>query len=100
IAVMYAGRIIELAAARRLLEMPVHPYTSALLRSIPHADAKPGMRLAAIEGQPPAPGQLPAGCAFEPRCTVRIGRCPTTRPALHPVARSHAAACHLAEPLP
>ena len=98
VAVMYGGRIVELGAASELLARPAHPYTGALERSVPRPDAPFGQPLPAIEGQPPRPGELPVGCAFEPRCPVRIARCAAERPALRASAPGAAAACHLVAP--
>ena len=70
VAVMYAGRIVELAKVDDLFERPAHPYTEALLRSVPDLDADVE-RLYSIEGQPPALHALPRGCAFAPRCPDR-----------------------------
>ena len=92
--VMYAGRIVERASARRLYAGPRHPYTAALLRSVPRLDEPRRTRLAAIEGQPPDLTRLPPGCAFAPRCAFRVARCATHRPALESVdTGEHLAAC-------
>jgi oligopeptide transport system ATP-binding protein len=98
VAVMYGGRIVELGPATKLLARPAHPYTSALERSVPRPDAPFGQPLPAIEGQPPRPGELPLGCAFEPRCPVRIARCAAERPSLLASAPDAVAACHLVAP--
>jgi len=98
VAVMYGGRVVELAPASQLLATPAHPYTAALLRSIPAPDAPIGQRLAAIDGQPPRPGESLPGCAFEPRCPARIARCAIERPALERIAAGRQAACHLLAP--
>ena len=98
IAVMYAGRVIEQGPAHRLLAAPAHPYTTALERSVPRPDAPFGRPLSAIEGQPPRPGESPAGCAFEPRCQLRIPRCAVERPHLRASGPASAAACHLVVP--
>jgi oligopeptide/dipeptide ABC transporter ATP-binding protein len=82
IAGMYGGRVVEQGPADRLLAAPAHPYTAALSRSVPHANAAFGVPLVAIDGQPPRPGETLPGCAFEPRCPVRIGRCSVDRPEL------------------
>ena len=83
VAVMYAGRIVEVGVAATILERPQHPYTVGLLNSLPRLGAG---RVAAmpIAGQAPLPGALPAGCAFHPRCTVGRDRerCRTERPSL------------------
>jgi oligopeptide/dipeptide ABC transporter ATP-binding protein len=98
IAVMYGGRVVEVGPAARLLATPAHPYTCALERSVPRADAPRGRPLPAIEGQPPRPGVALPGCAFEPRCPVRIPRCVVERPALRASGPGAVAACHLVTP--
>jgi oligopeptide transport system ATP-binding protein len=95
IAVMYGGRVVEQGPAARLLAEPAHPYTAALARSVPRADAAFGRRLPTIEGQPPRPGETLPGCAFEPRCPVRIARCTVDRPELRASGPHATAACHL-----
>lgn len=74
IAVMYAGQIIEQGLSSDVLADPQHPYTSALVRSVPDLDAIP-LRLPSIVGQPPAPGELISGCPFADRCEHVFGRC-------------------------
>jgi peptide/nickel transport system ATP-binding protein len=83
IAVMYAGRIVESGASRDILTAPRHPYTHALLRSLP-VNNKRGERLMQIEGTTPALGQLPAGCAFAPRCLSKIAQCEIDKPQGNP----------------
>lgn len=79
--VMYAGEIVERAAAAELFAQPAHPYTRALLASIPVLGAPaPRGELPAIPGQVPAADRLPAGCVFEPRCADAIARCRDERP--------------------
>lgn len=96
--VMYAGRVVESGPVSALFEAPSHPYTRGLIRSMPRIDAASGA-LHAIGGTPPAAGRMPRGCAFHPRCEMRIDRCMAERPKLRSVAPDHAAACHLAEEL-
>jgi oligopeptide/dipeptide ABC transporter ATP-binding protein len=92
--VMYAGRIVEQAPAAALYAEPRHPYTRGLLRSVPRLDAPRRERLEPIEGQPPDLARLPAGCAFAPRCPLRVDRCLTERPALRPAGEAgHFSAC-------
>jgi oligopeptide transport system ATP-binding protein len=98
VAVMYAGRVVEEGPAGAVLASPRHPYTAALARSIPRPDAPYGQALVAIDGQPPRPGARLPGCAFEPRCPVRIARCASERPSLRSYASEAAAACHLVSP--
>jgi oligopeptide transport system ATP-binding protein len=96
ILVMYAGRIVESGTADDLLGRPGHPYTQALLRSVPQADTR-GQELYAIPGSPPSPANQPGGCPFHPRCAWAIDICKTTRPPLTPLAGGRASACHRTE---
>ncbi|MGA5762413.1 ABC transporter ATP-binding protein [Nonomuraea bangladeshensis] len=93
IAVMYAGRIVEIGAAAGIYADPKHPYTKGLRDSFPPLRA-PVTRLSGIPGTPPALRDLPPGCAFEPRCARRFGDCAERRPELLPVGGG-LAACHL-----
>ena len=97
VAVMYAGRVVEEATARDLFADPLHPYTLGLMGSIPRMDSRPGERLLAIEGAVPAPGTVPEGCRFRPRCVFAAPACATTDPALELLAprvdKGHTAAC-------
>src|SRR5437868_392033 len=68
ISIFYAGRVVESGPREDVLQQPRHPYTRALLDALPHPEAPPEQRLVAIEGVPPSPGSIPAGCAFHPRC--------------------------------
>ncbi len=97
VAVMYLGRIIEFAPVRELFRSPRHPYTRALLRSVPDLDAMPRQRLATIGGAVPQPGSRPMGCPFHPRCPEVIpGRCDVSIPAPVPPGQA-GAACFLVE---
>ena len=100
VAVMYGGRVVELGSVRSILKGPQHPYTEALLRSMPRVDEPADQPLVTISGQPPNPRELPAGCAFHPRCSRASERCRNERPLLQSGVRS-AVACHhpVAEPL-
>ncbi len=80
VAVMYAGRIVEMGAAQAVLRHPLHPYTVGLMRSIPRIGQVGALRQ--IPGAMPRPGRLPAGCAFHPRCDRSFDRCLAERPAL------------------
>jgi oligopeptide/dipeptide ABC transporter ATP-binding protein len=93
VAVMYAGRVVEVAPARELFATPAHPYTAALLASVPRLDAPPAARLAGIEGQPPPAGEEPEGCAFAPRCPAVLEDCRRRRPAFESFA-GRSVACH------
>ena len=91
--VMYAGRIIEQAAAAELYANPRHPYTLGLLRSVPRLDEPRRARLDPIQGQPPDLTRLPPGCAFGPRCAYRVERCGEAVPPLQAVGAGHRSAC-------
>ena len=93
VAVMYAGRIVETAPVREIFSNPQHPYTRGLLESMP--GGAPGSRLRAVEGTVPGLGQLPAGCAFAPRCPDRLEICDGASPDLVPVAPGHQVCCYL-----
>jgi oligopeptide/dipeptide ABC transporter ATP-binding protein len=92
--VMYAGRIVESGSAAAVYHAPRHPYTMALLRSVPRLDRPRQARLDPIEGQPPDLSRLDAGCAFRPRCRWAAEACAGARPALQPLGQDgHRAAC-------
>ncbi|MFC7621608.1 ABC transporter ATP-binding protein [Microlunatus sp. GCM10028923] len=93
LAVMYAGRVVEAGAADPVLDRPAHPYTQALLRSMPQA-AGQGSPLIAIPGSPPNPARTPSGCAFHPRCPVRLPLCREVRPEPAEPGPGRIAACH------
>ncbi|MGW6458250.1 ABC transporter ATP-binding protein [Streptomyces sp. NPDC055078] len=82
IAVMYAGRIVEMAPTTALFDTPGHPYTRALMESIPRMDRERADRLPAIPGFPPDPAAPPPGCAFQPRCSVSRPECGDAVPEL------------------
>jgi peptide/nickel transport system ATP-binding protein len=96
VAVMYAGRLVEIGAVRQVVQHPQHPYTVGLMGSIP-AIGGPRDRLAQIDGAMPRPGAAPPGCAFNPRCPKVFARCLVERPELIPVGSSRAA-CWLHAP--
>jgi peptide/nickel transport system ATP-binding protein len=95
VAVMYLGRIVEFAPVARLFAAPQHPYTRALLRSVPNLRAVPRERLATIGGAVPHPGSRPVGCPFHPRCPEVIpGLCATQAPPEIPAGQSGASCFH------
>jgi oligopeptide/dipeptide ABC transporter ATP-binding protein len=96
VAVMYAGRIMELAPTSEVFARPRHPYSLGLLRSIPRIDGK-GQRLEPIPGQPPSLSDLPPGCPFMPRCSFASPACATSDVPLREVAKGHFSACIKAE---
>jgi oligopeptide/dipeptide ABC transporter ATP-binding protein len=92
--VMYAGRIVESGPAAEIYHRPKHPYTVALLRSVPRLDRPRQARLDPVEGQPPDLTKLDAGCAFRPRCRLADEGCAVAHPPLVPVDNAgHSAAC-------
>lgn len=92
VAVMYAGRIVEQGDVRQVFRQPAHPYTEALLASVPKMEEKVE-HLAAIEGQPPPLDALPEGCRFAPRCAYAEARCEQSYPPVFTAAPGHTAAC-------
>jgi oligopeptide/dipeptide ABC transporter ATP-binding protein len=92
VAVMYAGKIIETADTQKLFDIPAHPYTEALLNSVPDVSV-PVKRLYAIAGQPPSIYDLPAGCPFAPRCPHVQDRCWQEFPPERPLADGHTVSC-------
>jgi oligopeptide transport system ATP-binding protein len=91
--VMYAGRIVEEADVFQIFENPLHPYTVALLGSLPRVDDSGKARLATIPGTPPDGIQIPAGCPFAPRCTYQIDRCLVEPPTLTQQEYGHNVSC-------
>jgi len=94
ILVMYAGRIVESAAAELLYGNPLHPYTAELLKCVPSLSGPRLERLPTLLGQPPRPQDSVAGCAFAPRCPRAAERCRAELPPLRQLAESAAVACH------
>ena len=90
--VMYAGRAVEAAPVPAIFHTPMHPYTAALLRSVPAAH-KPGEPLHSIAGLPPDPLRLPPGCPFAPRCPLAVERCATAPVLLGDIAPGRRSAC-------
>jgi oligopeptide transport system ATP-binding protein len=98
IAVMYAGRIVEHADAVSLYRNPGHPYTAALMESLPRLDQK-GSTLNTIKGLPPSLLNIPPGCPFHPRCPMAVERCREEVPADHKLGFGRTSKCHFAEEL-
>jgi oligopeptide transport system ATP-binding protein len=103
VTVMYAGHAVEQATVQEIFAAPAHPYTRALLRSVPRlaADGPPsdktrGGRLAVIPGRPPRPGEVPVGCPFHPRCDFALDMCRTTTPPLVELPGGRTSRCHVA----
>ena len=97
IAVMYLGRIVEVADAATLTEAPAHPYSRALISAVPIPDPKIERvrQPIVLAGDVPSPLRPPSGCHFHPRCPEAFERCPREEPLAHPAARGQIAVCHL-----
>ena len=99
VAVMYVGRIVELAPTERLFMQPAHPYTEALLAAVPKPDPRLRGRRLVLEGEVADPANPPAGCAFHPRCPYAVERCRSEAPRLEAFAAGHLVSCHRAREL-
>lgn len=93
IAVMYLGRIVELAETGSFFERPRHPYSQALIDAVPGVSGRP----TPLRGEPPSPSNLPSGCSFHPRCAFATERCRSETPALREVEGNGYVSCHHAE---
>jgi len=100
IAVMYLGRIVELAPRERIFAQPQHPYTEALMAAAPIAAPKARNARLVIEGDVPSPINPPPGCHFHTRCPYAEARCRVEAPPLQEIAPGHVVACHLRQPAP
>ncbi|MFV2002907.1 MAG: ABC transporter ATP-binding protein [Paracoccaceae bacterium] len=99
IAVMYLGRIVELADSEELLENPRHPYTRALISAVPVPDPRARASRATIKGEPPNPFNPPSGCAFNARCPHADAKCRAELPDFRVIGEKHMVACHHADTL-
>jgi len=97
VAVMYLGRIVELAPREALFSAARHPYTQALLSAVPVPDPTSPRNRVILTGDVPSPMKPPSGCRFHTRCPLAFDRCRTEEPAMRPMGEGHLAACHLAE---
>jgi peptide/nickel transport system ATP-binding protein/oligopeptide transport system ATP-binding protein len=93
VVVMYGGQIVEQAPTRELFKHPQHPYTRALLKTVPRVLGQREDRLEVIEGQPPILGASPTACPFLDRCDVAFDRCAQQNPQRYDVGNDHDAAC-------
>ena len=97
VAVMYLGKVVELASSVELHHNPVHPYTISLLSAVPMPDpdkARASKRIV-LQGDVPSPMNMPSGCSFRTRCRYATAKCAEEAPALREVAPGHFAACHM-----
>lgn len=99
VAVMYVGKMVEVAPTRKLFAAPKHPYTSALLNAVPVPDPKARAEMQELKGEVANPANPPSGCYFHPRCPFVIDRCKTDTPALEEVESGHYVRCHRAREL-
>jgi peptide/nickel transport system ATP-binding protein len=99
VAVMYVGKVVELASTETLYERPMHPYTEALMSAVPNPDPTVRSQRIVLIGEIPDPANPPSGCYFHPRCPYAQPRCETDAPELREVAPGRLAACHFAEEL-
>ncbi len=100
VAVMYLGRLVEVAETDALFGAPHHPYTQALLSAAPVPDPERRRTRIVLRGDVPNPANVPGGCHFHPRCPVAKPVCQESVPALRDVGHGHLAACHFARPFP
>ena len=94
VAIMYLGRIVEMATTEALFDNPNHPYTRALLHEVPRLDLR-RRKFEPIKGEIPSPLDPPTGCHFHPRCPFAIRRCSAEQPVLKEIAPGWWSACHL-----
>jgi oligopeptide transport system ATP-binding protein len=97
IAVMYLGKIVEIAEADKIYSSPKHPYTRALISAIPKGRKSVVEDSEGLEGDVPSPINPPRGCRFHTRCPLRVDRCTNEEPVMRQLSHSHQVACHLAE---
>ena len=96
IGVMYLGQLVEIGPSYNIVNLPLHPYTAALISAVPDPETGKRVRRNALEGEVPSPIYRPTGCPFHPRCPVVQDRCRSELPKLRELAQGHLVACHFA----
>jgi peptide/nickel transport system ATP-binding protein len=99
VAVMYLGQIVEIGATRDVYFTPRHPYTEALMSSVPEPDPAAQLQPMLLQGERPDPANPPSGCRFRTRCRYATALCATTAPVPIEIEPNHFAACHYAKEL-
>ena len=99
VAVMYVGKVVELAPVDQLFQSPAHPYTEALLSAVPNPNPKRKKKRVLLSGEVADPGDTPSGCAFHPRCAYAEERCKEEVPELREIAPGHAVRCFMSDVL-
>jgi peptide/nickel transport system ATP-binding protein len=99
VAVMYVGKIVEIAETNKLFALPKHPYTEALLANVPKPDPRQRSQRIVLQGEVPDPSNPPSGCYFHPRCPYAKERCKVETPTLRDIGDGRQVACHFAEEL-
>jgi peptide/nickel transport system ATP-binding protein len=99
VAVMYVGKLVEMASTEELYNTPRHPYTAALMAAVPVADPRHRSGDVELKGEVPSPANPPSGCYFHPRCPHAVDRCRTETPVLREISPGHVVSCHRADEL-
>src|SRR5512136_1119386 len=99
VAVMYVGKLVELATTEELYQSPKHPYTAALMAAVPAADPRTKTGSVELKGEVPSPANPPSGCYFHPRCEYAVDICRTQAPVFNEITPGHFVACHRADEL-
>ncbi len=99
VAVMYVGKLVEMATTEELYAAPKHPYTAALLASVPAPDPRHKTADTELRGEVPSPADPPSGCYFHPRCPYAVDRCRTEAPVFREITPGHFVSCHRADEL-
>ena len=99
VAVIYVGKLVEMASTEELYHSPKHPYTAALMAAVPVADPRVRSGNVELQGEVPSPANPPSGCYFHPRCEFAVDECRTETPVLREITPNHFVACHRADEL-